>query len=453
MTYEKKQMISDLKPLLEQSSLEAVGALVADLHPADIADIIEALTENEKRLLFQALDARTASEVVVELSDFSRDQVLEGIHTQRLADIVDDMPSDEATDFIAELPAGQAAEVLRRIDLEDTEDVRTLLQYDEDSAGGIMQLELLSARVDQTVQDAIDAIRQAKDEAEDIYNVFVVDAQNRLVGTLPIFRLLLEKPDVVIESIFEPCPLIIKANEDQETVAHKFRHYDLVSAPVVDDDGHLLGRITIDDVMEVLEEETREDLLRMAGASSEEDMFYSNQIFRISRLRLPWLLTNMFGGLVTGYILWLFKLTVPEAVTLMSFVPVIMSMGGNVGIQSSTIMVRGFAVGAVNPSNILKMLFKEIRVAAVIGCTCGLAVGLLAQLWHGSYKLGVVVGFSMLGAIMSAALTGTIFPALFKRIGVDPAISSGPFVTTANDIIGVLIYFGIAAIFYRLLLW
>jgi magnesium transporter len=220
---------------------------------------------------------------------------------------------------------------------------------------------------------------------------------------------------------------------------------------VVDTDGHLLGRITIDDVMEVLEEEAREDLLRMAGTSSEEEMFHAGGIFKISRLRLPWLLTNMLGGLVSGWLLWKFKVTLSDALFLLAFIPVIMAMAGNVGVQSSTIMVRGFAVGQVNLSNLWRVLFKEVRVAMVIGLVCGGLVGLVAHLWHGRTALGLVVGLSMTCAISTAAILGTLAPALFKRLNVDPAISSGPVVTTFNDILGILIYFSIATIFYRYL--
>ena len=443
------ERLSQVRELLEKELMVQAAQAVADLHPADVAHLIEELPEDDKRKLFGVLDAALAAEVVVELSDESREQVLEGIQTRRLVDIVDDMPSDEATDIIADLPREQAQEVLAGIDWEDSAEVRTLLKYDEDTAGGIMQLELVSVRADQSVAQAIDAIRIMRDEVEDVHNVYVVDSEKRVVGRLPLDKLILADPDTPVNRVMEDCPLVVQAEEDQEDVAHKFRRYDVVSAPVVDARGRLVGRITIDDVMEILDEEAEEDLLRMVGSSSEYDMLYTDKIFKISRLRLPWLLTNLIGGLFTGWLLWKFKVTLTDAIFLVTFIPVITAMGGNVGIQSSTLMVRGFAVGRVTFGNIWRILFREMRVALVMGVACGIAVGLVAHFWHHNSTLGFVVGLAMICSISAASLMGTLAPAAFKKLGVDPAISAGPFVTTANDIVGILIYFTIATIFYR----
>lgn len=445
--------LHELRELLDNGQLEAVRAELLGTHHADLAKLIEHMPGDEAKVaLFDLLDARTASEVVVELGDYARELVLDNIQTDRLADIVDDMPSDEATDIIADLPVEQAREVLARIDKEDTEEVHALLKYPEDTAGGIMQLEMVNARSDMTALQVIEAIRPKQEEVGELYNVFVTDAKHRLVGVLPIFKLLLAKHNESVRHLLEPCQFKILAQEDQESVAHKFRHYDVVSAPVVDEHDRLLGRITIDDVMEIMEEETREDLLRMAGSSSEEDMFFNNRILQISRLRLPWLLSNLVGGLITGSFLWRFQVTLPDALFLLAFIPVITAMGGNVGVQSSTIMVRGFAVGHVNFDNLWRVLFKEFRVAMVMGLTCGAVVGLVARLWNGDPVVGIVVGLSMLCAISASSLMGTLAPALFKRLGVDPAISAGPVVTTANDIVGIGIYFCISVLFYKILL-
>lgn len=427
------------------------GAEVADLHPADIAALMETLDSDDKRELFKVLPARVAADVVVELSDYSTDKVLEGIRPQHLADIVDDMPSDEATDLIADLPDDKAQEVLKRIDLEDSSEVRTLLQYEEDTAGGIMQLELVSAQASQTVDQVIESIRERREEVGELHNVFVVDNHNVLMGLLPLSSMLLAQPDTLVASIMQECPLTVIADEDQESVAHQFRRYDVVSAPVVDEAGRLLGRITSDDVMQVLEEEASEDIARMAGYSADDEVFYSRNVFKISRLRMPWLLTNMAGGLLTGALLWLFKVQLADALFLLAFIPVIMAMAGNVGVQSSTLMVRGFALGEVDFKNIYRILYKEIRVALVLGLACGVGVGIVANFWHHNPVLGLVVGVSMASAITTAAMLGTLIPTLFRWLNVDPAISSGPVVTTVNDILGILIYFGIATLFYRYL--
>lgn len=445
------EMLSEIKTMLAEGRLAEVGARLAGTHPADIARFIEELGEDDKILLFKALDARLAAEVVVELDDDSRELVIGSISTNQLSAIVDDLPSDEATDIIADLPVDQAREVLSRIDLEDSAEVRTLLQYAEDTAGGLMQLELVSARTHQTVAEVVEAIRAKKDEVGDLHYVYVVDRMNMVKGWLPLAKLLLAEQDTLVGRIMEPCQLIVEADEDQEEVAHKFRRYDVVSAPVVDAQGRLLGRITIDDVMEVMEDETREDMLRMAGTSSKEEMFYPGNVLKTSRLRLPWLLTNLLGGLVTGSLLWKFRVTLADALFLITFVPVITAMGGNVGLQSSTTMVRGFAVGSVTYKNLSRVLYKELRVALVMGVTCGGVVALVADIWHGNPWLGLVVFLAMAASFCAAVLMGTLAPAAFKRMGVDPAISSGPFVTTANDIVGILIYFSVATMFYHML--
>ncbi len=446
-----QERLNQVEELLGQDNLAGAALAVADMHPADLGNLVEELSEDDKVKLFNVLEPTIAAEVVVELSDHSRDLVLAGLSTGQLSAIVDDMPSDEATDIIADLPAEQAREILSRIDLEDSAEVRALLQYEEDTAGGLMQLELVAARSNQTVAQVIEAIREKKDEVGELHNIYVVGSDKTLMGYVPVSKMILAAPDTPMRNLLVTCPLVVEAHEDQEEVAHKFRRYDVVSAPVVDSQGRLLGRITIDDVMEVMEEEAREDLLRMAGASSEEDMFFTSGIFKISRLRLPWLLSNMMGGLISGWLLWRFKVKLSDAIFLVAFIPVITAMAGNVGVQSSTIMVRGFAVGHVHFGNLWRILFREVRVAILIGSVCGSAVGFLAHFWHDNIVLGLVVGLSMICAISTAAMLGTLAPALLKRLNVDPAISSGPIVTTCNDILGILIYFGIASIFYRFL--
>jgi magnesium transporter len=446
-----EERLSRLLELLAAERLEQVSAEVSGMHPADLARLVDNLGEEEKIALFRALEPTFAAEVVVELSDHAREEVLEGLSTRRLSAIVDDMPSDEATDIIADLPAEQAREVLARIDLEDSDEVKRLLQYAEDTAGGLMQLEMVVVRTNQTVAQTIEAIRKKRHEVGDLHYVYVVSPDNRLMGYVPLTQLVLSEPDLPVRNLLQPCSVTVEAHEDQEEVAHKFRRYDVVSVPVVDEEGRLLGRITIDDVMEVMEEEAREDILRMAGASSEEFLFHGGGIFKTSRLRLPWLLTNMAGGLVSGWLLWLFKVNLADALVLLAFIPVIMAMAGNVGVQSSTVVVRGFAVGQVTFGNLTRVLFKEVRVALVLGLVCGLAVGLVANLWHGRPVLGLVVGLAMACSIGTASLMGTLAPAMFKRLNVDPAISSGPVVTTFNDILGIFIYFLIATAFYELL--
>lgn len=443
--------IKKLRWMIEQGMEFEIIDLFTTMHAADIADLIDFLEEGEKKRLFALLEVETASEVIRELSDLSREQILEDIPQEKLVKIVEGLPSDEATDLISELPEEKAQVTLQQIERTDSERVRELLQYHEESAGGLMEKELVAVRADANVQQTIELIRSLSDEVEDIHNVFVVDRENTLVGILPLRRLILAKPETKISEIMDTHVITVNPNLDQEEVAAIFKKYDLVSIPVVDPQGKLLGRITVDDVVEVMEEEASEDLLKMAG-THEDELIYTSHIFRIARYRLPWLLTNLFGGLLTGYLMWLFKITLKEVLVLVTFIPVITGMGGNAGIQSSTIMVRGLATGVIGIESLWRVILKEVRVAVIMGGACGLLVGLVAFFWHGKAVLGVVVGFAMMGAISVANIMGALMPALFKKLKIDPAVASGPFVTTSNDVTGILIYMAIATLFLKYLL-
>lgn len=439
----------NLTALLKADREEELRDLLKDLHPADLAEVLEDKNPEDRVRVFSLLNPEMASEVLLELSETSRDSLIKAIPVERLSEIVAEMDSDDATDIVAYLPAGDAAIVLESIEPEDSAEVRQLLLYDEDTAGGIMQLELVSAREHETAADAIERIRARADEVEDLNYVFLADDGNRLRGQVSLRRLLLADLDQELKELMTPCELIVGVHEDQEQVARKFQKYDVRSAPVVDEAGKLLGRITVDDVFDVVFEEIDEDFYRMAGTS--EDEIYSDKAFTISRLRLPWLLVNLAGGLVTGYLVWMFKVALEDVLAIVTFIPAIMALGGSVGIQSSTIVVRGMALGRIGPTRIGPTLFKEFRVAVILGLVCGLGGTIVAQLWHRQTTLGLVVGLSMFSAIIMSSLLGTVAPAIFRRFNIDPALASGPFVTMCNDIIGILLYMGIATAFLKFL--
>ena len=445
----KDILARNLSSFLGSDREAELGRLLADLHPADLADIIEPLEPETKVKVFGLLAPETASEVLVELTESAREQVIGPLPVEELSRLVAEMDSDDAADILADLPDADAAAVLDAIDEEDSEEVRQLLLYEEDSAGGIMQLELVAAREGDTVAEAIENIRVQGEEVEDLSYVFVVDQDNHLRGWVGLRDLLLAHPDQVLRELMSPSELVINVNEDQEQVAQDFQKYDARSAPVVDDRGRLLGRITFDDVFDVFAEEVDEDFYRMAGTSEEE--IYSDKVLTISRLRLPWLLVNLSGGLVTGYLVWLFRVSLQDVLALVTFIPAIMALGGSVGIQSSTIVVRGLALGRISENQVRGVLYKEFRVAMVMGLVCGLGGGLVAKLWHGHSNLGFIVGLSMFSAITMSSLLGTLTPAVFRRLNIDPALASGPFVTMCNDIVGILLYMGIATLFLKVM--
>ncbi|MFH2012545.1 MAG: magnesium transporter [Pseudomonadota bacterium] len=445
-----KEKIEYIENMIELSNkLEDVAVLLSELHPADIAEIIDNLEEGEKKKIFYLLNIEKASDVIVKINDNSRREILSDISGDKLTQMVDNMETDDAADIIGLLPDDRAEEILEKIDKEDSIEVQKLLQYEKETAGGIMQAELISVRENISVEEAIKYVRSLGERTEDFHNIFVTDEQNKLVGILPLRKLILTATDARISDVMTRDPIKVKVDVDQEEVAKIIQKYDLVSIPVTDESGTLFGRITIDDVVDVIEEETSEDFLKMAGMGEIEELVYSSRIFKISQKRLPWLLTNLLGGLLTGYLMWLFEVTIKDALALVTFIPVITGTGGNVGIQSSSIMVRGMAIGRIDLDNIISIIFKEMRIGAIIGLACGSVVGLVAPFWHGNSVLGFIVGFAMFIGITVASTMGAFIPAMFKKLNIDPAIASGPFVTTANDITGIVIYLSIATVFLK----
>lgn len=448
MIPDRTEIIDRLNSYLNQQQIDDAVEMLTQLHPADIADLLESLEETEKVATFRKLDTDLASKVIAHLSEFSTRQILADLSHHRLGEIVDEMDSDDAADLLTGVSEEVVEKVLAKIDREDSQHVRRLLDHGEETAGGIMQAELVAVPLVATIAEAIERVRLLGEDLDYLTNVFVIDSHYKVVGQLSLKRLILSdsghKVSQVMDSNFHPIPL----DMDQEEVASIFQKYDLLSAPVVEADGTLVGRITIDDVIDIMEEEVSEDILRMAG-THEDELVYGDRVWQISRLRLPWLITNLFGGLLTGYLLWLFKVALQDAIVLVTFVPVITGMGGNVGIQSSTITVRGLATGDVDLHRLGRTVFKEVRVGLVMAFVCGFTLGAIAELWHGNPTLGLAVGLAMAVAIVVASLMGTLVPIIFKRLGADPAVASGPFVTTANDITGILIYLSISTVFLK----
>jgi magnesium transporter len=448
MIPDRTETIARLNSHLNQQQIDAAVEMLAQFHPADIADLLESLEEEDKRAVFQKLDTEVASEVIAHLSEFSREPILSDLSHRRLGQIVDEMDSDDAADLLTGVPEEVVEKVLARIAAEDSEHLRRLLVHGEETAGGIMQAELLAVPQEATIAEAINRVRLLGEDLDYLTNVFVIDSQSKVIGQLSLKRLILANSEDKVSQVMETNFKTIPVDMDQEDVARIFQKYDLLSAAVVNGDGILVGRITIDDVMDIIEEEVSEDILRMVG-SHEDELVYGDKIWKISRLRLPWLITNLFGGLLTGYLLWIFKVALHDAIVLITFIPVITGMGGNVGIQSSTITVRGLATGGVDLHRLGRTIFKEVRVGLLMALACGFTLGAVAEIWHHNPALGVAVGSAMAGAIVVASLMGTLVPIIFKQLGVDPAVASGPFVTTANDITGILIYLYISTFFLK----
>jgi magnesium transporter len=451
MTKESNEEIKHLSRLKEWISLNRefeIIDLFAELHPADIADLIDNLEEQEKIHLFSLLEVEKASDVIPELSDISREQILEDISDTKLAKIIDEMDSDDAADVIAELTKEQARAVLDVIEPEGSEDLKELMKYHEESAGGIMQSELISVPATAIVRDAVNAVINLSDEIDDVYNVFVVNEENILIGTIPLQKLIIAKRNSAITEAIDKSIPSVNVDVDQEEVARMFVKYDLVALPVVDNSGRLLGRITIDDVVDVMEEETSEDLYRIAGLDEDDNIF--NDPFQSIKKRLPWLYLNLLTALVSALVIGLFEDTIKIMIALAVFMPVVAGLGGNAGSQTLTLIVRGLALGEVTFENSKRALYNQIFVGIANGVAVGLVVGTIAYFWKGIPVLGVVLGLAMIINIFVGTLIGTLIPLSLKWLKSDPALGSHIFVTAFTDAFGFFSFLGLAAIFIKL---
>lgn len=447
---EEVQHLGQLKKLIRLNREFDIIDLFSELHPADIADLIDNLGEQEKIHLFSLLDVEKASDVIPELSDASREQILEEISDKKLTEIIDEMDSDDAADVIAELPEDQARAVLDGIEPEESRDLKNLLKYEEDTAGGIMQSELVSVSSDSTINSALNAVVQASDEIENVYNVFVVDGDNVLIGAIPLQKLITSRrTSPAIEAIDKTIPSV-QTDVDQEEVARMFEKYDLVSLPVVDSGNHLLGRITVDDIVDVMEEETSEDIYRIAGLDEDDNVF--NDPMESVKKRLPWLYFNLLTALVSALVIGFFEDTIRVVIALAVFMPVVAAIGGNAGSQTLTLIVRGMALGEVTFENSRKALYKQIVVGTINGLAVGVVIGIIAYLWKGMPVLGVVLGLAMIINVFVGTLIGTLIPLSLKWMKADPALGSHIFVTAFTDAFGFLSFLGLATIFLKLLI-
>lgn len=432
------EILSSIRELIEKKNQGALLNLLIDLHPADIADLLTDLKKDERKYLFPLLPTEKASAVLTELDPPIVDQILEDVSEQRLSTLVDKMDSDDAADIISELPDEVAQSVLEQIPDEISEDVKELLLYEEDTAGGIMALEFVSVKNKSTVNQTIKAIRRVRKKMKTVHTIWVTNDDEKLLGSVSLTDLVLAKGKTLISKIINKDIKYVYTDMDQEEVAIFFRKYDLVTLPVVNSSHQLVGQITIDDIIDVVEEEASEDISLFAGASDEE--LQEDSFLKISWVRLPWLMVAFVGQLIAAFIIQQFEGTLVQIIALTFFMPVIMAMGGNSGIQSSIIVIRGLATGEISVESTWRRFFREFRVSLFIGFIFGVIMLLVVGLWLGNYMMGLIIGFALNLVILQATLFGGLIPFLLKRADIDPALASGPFITTFNDILGLLIY-------------
>ena len=441
-----KDYLSELNALIDNKDSKSVLSFIEDCHPADIAEILDQLDFENASILFELLEDEIAADVLVELEDDLREKLLK-IHSPKeiAEEFVDNLDSDDAADIISELPENKKQEVLSHIeDLEHASDIVDLLNYDEDTAGGLMAKELIQVNSNWSVMRCVKEMRKQAEDLDFVYTIYVVDDNNILLGTLSLKKLLLTDSKAVISEIMKEDIIKVDATLSQEEVAYTMNKYDLIVLPVVNDKGQLLGRITGDDVMDVMKEEAEKDYQMASGIS--EDVESSDSVWEITRARLPWLLIGMVGGLFGAKVIGIFD--IEKNYEMAFFIPLIAAMGGNVGVQSAAIVVQSLASGTTTLGNISQRLIKELGVALVNGIICSTIILCSSYLLGYGFDLSLTVSIALLSVIIFAALFGTFIPLTLNKYKIDPALATGPFITTVNDVLGLFIYFWIGHIFY-----
>jgi len=443
-----EKLVEDVKDAIKEKNLQFLTKLIDEMRPADLADLIEHLDPEQRLYIFDFLEPKGAGDVLVEMEAPVQVSILGELDNQAISEIVQELDSDDAADLVGDLPAERAKQIIETVEDEVSEELEKLLPYPEDTAGGIMALEFVAVMADATVQQAIETIREKREEVENVYYLFVVDDYYRLMGVISLKDLVLEPPERKVNEIMNPEVISVNVNRDQEEVYHLVKKYDLVTIPVVDEHNRLVGRITHDDIIDVIEEEADEDISLMAGVIRQEIAEESS--LKISRARLPWLIAGLFGGILAAAVIKQFESSLEKVLALSFFFPVIMAMGGNTGTQAATVAVRGIATGDISLVHIGKRLWVEMRVALFNGIVCGILLGLIVGIWLYDYGLGSIVALSLVLIILNSGFIGASVPLALKRFNIDPALATGPFVTTTNDILSLLIYLGLVTFFLRM---
>ena len=432
--------LDELKELAALEDLRPFTARVAGLHPSDLADVLAELDEGSRARVVAELPTEVASAALAEMEAAEHpEEMLLAVGPDYAADLVEELPSDDAADIIAGLGPEDREAVLAEVT--DRAGVDRLLQYPEDTAGGLMSTEVVVVREDATLAEAVEEIRRQSAESDALHQVYAVDAQGRLRGVLPIAKLVITPPARRVGEIMEAVPAAVAPELDQEQVARIMARYNVAAVPVVDPGGRLLGRVTFDDVIDVVEAEMTEDLLKFGGVNPAEALgaTWAGAV----RSRLPWLGVNLITAFLAGAVVYVFHDTVIRVVALAVWMPVIAGMGGNAGTQALAVTVRRLALKQLPPDRALEVIRKEVLVGAVNGLANGIVVALVASVVGGGAMLGLVVFLAMTGNLMVAGFAGAFIPILLERIGVDPAIASSIFVTTFTDVCGFVLLLGL----------
>ncbi|GAB4257113.1 MAG: magnesium transporter [Vicingaceae bacterium] len=443
-----REFLDHLIDALEQQNESLVLELVGELHPADIAEIIAEISLNEVLELIKYLPNDVVANALIELEEETRRKILNAIPSSAIAQLlIGNLDSDDAADMIAELPDDKREEVIAQIeDIKQASDIVDLLNYDEDSAGGLMAKELVKVNINWNVLKCIKEIRKQAVDIENIYTVYVVDDHNKLLGTIPLKKIIISSDDKKVKDLYKPEVHSVNVHEKAEVVANLMEKYDLVVVPVVDDLNRLVGRITIDDIVDVIKEEADKDYQMASGIS--ESVESSDTAWVLTRARLPWLLVGMVGGILSSKIISNYEDQIQLYPQMAFFIPLIAAMGGNVGVQSSAIVVQSLANKTVGLNSFWKKIFKEVIIGLINGIICSSIILAYNILVDQDINIAITVSIALISVIFFAGVFGTIVPLLLYKYKIDPALATGPFITTTNDIFGTFLYFFIGHLMY-----
>lgn len=450
MDQENRLDVEQISDLLEKHDFKELKEELETMHPVDIVECLEELGKKQRTLVFRLLAKEEAAEVFTDMNSEMREDLINALTDSELEEVMEEMYVDDTVDVLEEMPANVVDRLLAATDEDTRQKINTLLQYPEDSAGSIMNIEYISLRKEMTVADAILKIRQVGINKETIYTCYVTE-KKKLIGMVDVKDLLTAGESRLIGEIMDENVLYARTLDDQEHVANMINKYGLVAIPIIDHENCLVGIVTVDDAMLVLQDETTEDISIMAGVSPNEDSYFETSVFKQAKNRTPWLMLLMLSATVTGEILGYYENAMAAMPVLITFIPMLMGTGGNCGSQSSTLIIRGLAVGEIEFSDIFKVIFKEIRVALIVGTLLAVVNGIrICIMYDRNIMLALALGVTMIAVVAMAKCIGCILPLVAKKIGLDPAIMAAPLITTILDTCTILVYFNIVTAVFKL---
>ena len=435
-------LVDSIKRLLRRNAIVHLRKIVNKTHGADLSMVFRSLSIAQQLKLFEMIeDIEQQGILFSELDEGAFLALIEDIELDKIVEVLDHMPTDDVADLIGQLPKQKSDAILEMMKKEGSEEVEGLLHYDDDTAGGIMNPDFVALREETTARQAIESLQKEHLDVEMPFYLYAVDEYGKLVGVSSLRQLVVVPPEERLKDFMSTDVFSVETSMDQEEVAKIVARYNILAVPVVDETNRLVGIVTVDDVIDIFREEATEDILKMAGVG--EEFVETQSVIRSTRIRLPWLFASCIGGIIAFFIISHFEGSIKKLAYLAAFIPVIMGMGGNIGTQSSTIVVRGLATGRLNIRDTWAVVFKELAVGFILGAFYGFMIGLVAQFQFNQPMVAVSVGLAVISSMAVAALVGSLVPMGFARINVDPAVATGPFVTTAIDIVSVYFYFRI----------